>query len=264
MINKIKKFLKILNFLIFKKDNFFRSYFLNNEYFDKITSINKNNDFDKAHLLEHIDDFDKSLLQFYNVGPFNGQEIRTKLIENIINDYKPAYIVETGTFLGATTEFFSKFKTKIFTIESTQLFFIIAGTRLQKYKNIQLIRGDSSNIQRLLNLDNKKSFFYLDAHWTDNLPLNYELDYANTFEEIIVCIDDFKVMENENWEYDSYQGKSLSIENFPELNKFNIFFPNYPIENETGGKRGCVFLCRGKESYELLKNLKILKQYSEI
>ena len=50
-------------------------------------------------------------------GPFNGQRFRQALFHEVIDAVAPAAILETGTYLGATTELLADNGLPIFTIE---------------------------------------------------------------------------------------------------------------------------------------------------
>ena len=58
----------------------------------------------------------------------------------------------------------------------------------------------------------------------------------------MILIDDFKVETNTDWNFDSYDGFELSLDNLNiDLNNLNIYFPNYDISLD-GRQRGFVII----------------------
>jgi len=49
-------------------------------------------------------------------GPFNGQTYRRLLFDELVRRLKPAAIVETGTYIGTTTESMSATKLPVFSV----------------------------------------------------------------------------------------------------------------------------------------------------
>ncbi len=178
-------------------------------------------------------------------GPFgNMDKKRQEIIQNIITDFKPKLIVETGTLIGNTTEFFAQFSfAKVVSYEVSKLFFLIARNRLFKYKNCELILKDSS--EGILSNTNfsEKTFFYLDAHGYDfKLPIENEINHIKNFDNFVILIDDFKVDTNPEWSFDIYKGFELSLDNLNiDFNNLNIYFPNYDSSLD-GRQRGFVII----------------------
>src|SRR5262245_60667265 len=76
-------------------------------------------------------------------GPFNGQTARQALFVDIVMKTQPHAIVETGTFLGATTELLSQTGLPVFTIELNPRNYGFARARFWRRRNVNLLRGDS-------------------------------------------------------------------------------------------------------------------------
>jgi len=178
-------------------------------------------------------------------GPFgNIDKKRQEIVQNIITDFKPKLIVETGTLIGNTTEFFAQFSfAKVVSYEVSKFFFLIARNRLFKYSNCDLILKDST--EGILDNTNfsEKTLFYLDAHGYDfNLPLESELDHIKNFDNFVILIDDFKVENNNEWKFDSYDGFELSLDNLNiDFDNLNIYFPNYDSSLD-GRQKGFVII----------------------
>ena len=115
-------------------------------------------------------------------GPFNGQRSRQDLFHSLVERSAPIAIVETGTYLGTTTEFMAATGLPIFSVENNPRNFGYARARLWRSHNVHLLRGDSrAALRRLFDgplrcSGNHSLFVYLDAHWNNDLPLAEELE----------------------------------------------------------------------------------------
>ena len=109
----------------------------------------------------------------------------------------------------------------------------------------------------------KQLFFYLDAHWNDDLPLQEEIKIIfNNWPLSVIMVDDFKVPDDPDYIYDNYGiGKELSIEYLDTLSylNFSAFFPSKKGNSETGLKRGSVILVKDKDLVEKVKTFSSLK-----
>lgn len=108
-------------------------------------------------------------------------------------------------------------------------------------------------------------FFYLDAHWKDDLPLREELEIIfSHWARPIVMIDDFQVPDSD-YSFDDYgPGKTLNLDYLgPVISAHNIavFFPAVAASEETGVKRGCVVLCQQETGMEIEKSIATLLRY---
>jgi hypothetical protein len=90
------------------------------------------------------------------------------------------------------------------------------------------------------------AFFYLDAHWQEDLPLKQETDVIfSSWRNFVIMIDDFRVPADPGYGYDNYGlGKSLELRDFPfhEDPRVKVYFPAVPSAEESGRKRGCIVL----------------------
>jgi FkbM family methyltransferase len=97
----------------------------------------------------------------------------------IINSYKDKFdvdlLVETGTFLGDTVEFFkNKFET-VYSIELSDELSARAIKRFEADENVKIIQGDSGVVlNKLLDRLNKPAIFWLDGHYSSEFFLGDE------------------------------------------------------------------------------------------
>ena len=82
----------------------------------------------------------------------------------------------------------------------------------------------------------------------------------------IVCIDDFKVPDGQDWGYDGrdevFDNSELSLEYFKIVLSQSVFFPDYDLNHETGGKRGSIFIASKGICTEILSSQSNLKKYN--
>tara|TARA_B100000212_G_scaffold327251_1_gene290385 strand:- start:193 stop:990 length:798 start_codon:yes stop_codon:yes gene_type:complete len=261
-ISKISKRYRLIAFILFAKNNYFRNYLLNTKFFNEIKKITPKTNPDLVDFLENIKTLNNSFLQYYPSKPFNSQIKRTKIISSILDNYKPENIIETGTFLGSTTEFFAKYSDNVISVERSELYYLIASSRLQNYENIKLYNNDSAIFLKNYNLSDKTYFFYLDAHWGSGLPVKEELEQIFRIKNFIICIDDFKVPDGQDWGFDTYEEGELSIDYFDLIKSKSIFFPSYSLDEETGAKRGCIFISSKGSCEKILASQKEITKFN--
>ena len=206
---------------------------------DNLSRGYKNLSFD---ILDLITDDGPNYYDRIQLGPLNNQSLRTKLVDELLINFKPDLIIETGTFLGDSTEFFGNYS-KVLSVEKSKLYYLLSKSRFINNNVIEIKWGDSKDVLRNIKLFDNKIFFYLDAHWGQEMPLKDEIDFIiSNFKNYIICIDDFAVPNDSSWGYDIYDDVKLDI-NLINLNKeLYIFFPSYNASKESGEKRGTVFL----------------------
>lgn len=211
--------------------------------------------------------FDNSLGKEFG-GAFNGQTFRQSIFKDLIKTLPFEAIIETGTFRGATTEFMSEHsKLPVYTVEAESRIFHYAKLKLRRHKNIKISLGDSRDfICRLIedkSIPKNNVFFYLDAHWQEDLPLYKEVELiGNNWQNAVIMIDDFKVSDDAGYIFDDYgNGKRLSLEYLlPLLKDWSVFFPKASSEEETGLKRGSVVLV-SKSLEDKVKQIPSLRIY---
>jgi predicted O-methyltransferase YrrM len=183
-------------------------------------------------------------------GPMNGQRWRCLMFAELVHKTAPTAIVETGTYLGTTTEWLAAFQLPVFTCEAHRENYGFSKARLQATPNVRLVRSDSrAFLSQLLRgpLGDRPNLFYLDAHWNDDLPLAEELEiiFSRSLKSVVV-IDDFEVPGDPGYAFDDYgAGKALTaayISDTAERFDLHAYYPATPSTCETGAKRGCVVL----------------------
>jgi predicted O-methyltransferase YrrM len=199
--------------------------------------------------------------------PFNGQKIRIAIVNKIFASNKITRIYETGTFLGSSTLFMLKYKLPIHSCEISPYYYFIANDRLKKLKKIEINNSNSYDfLKTKLKKTNKMTFFYLDAHddYQKN-PLLKELEIIfENLSNFIILIDDFQVPHDYTYAYDSEGGNFLNlsyIKNFINKNGISIFFPKEKSSEETGLKRGSIYISKGIQAKKICNSINKLIKY---
>ncbi len=149
--------------------------------------------------------------------------------------------VETGTYIGHTTEVAAKlgFK-KIYTIELAKHYYETSKAKLALYKQIECILGDSQiELSKILDNINETALFWLDGHFSggdtgqgiDAVPLYKELEIIQKhhIKNHVLLIDDIRLLGNE-W-------RSLSLDGIKErclcINKdYKFTYENGHVHND--------------------------------
>ena len=117
--------------------------------------------------------------------------------------------IETGTYLGETTDFLSQFAAKVISIEPSSALALGAKKRFKNRNTISIVQGTSEDVLRevLIGLDkNSKNDinFWLDGHYSEGItylgkiecPVIQELEIIESFLEghceVTVLIDDVR------------------------------------------------------------------------
>ena len=193
-------------------------------------------------------------------GPFNGQKYRQRIFFDLLYYFPIKALVETGMYRGTTTALFGATSLPVYSAEIHPRYFAFSKLRfLFHADNVHPINSDSRPFLRALGADaavpKDDVFFYLDAHWEDDLPLREELEIIfKTWSRPIVMIDDFDV-PGSGYGFDDYgPGKTLNLDYIAPIvagSQLAVFFPAAGSSEETGAKRGTVLLCRESQSAEL-------------
>jgi hypothetical protein len=204
-------------------------------------------------------------------GPFNGQLSRQALFQEIIAKTQPHAIVETGTYFGTTTDLLAATGIPVYTIEADPYNFGFARARFWCRRNVRLLLGDSRETLRKLFAGPFSSgvwgsvlFFYLDAHWNDDLPLAEELDIVfSRCPSAIVMIDDFQVPFDAGYGYDNYGSEKALVAGYiaPAVSAHGLqtFYPSTYSGHESGARRGCVVVAKHRALVATLSSLSLLR-----
>jgi hypothetical protein len=189
------------------------------------------------------------------VRPMNGQQNRQEIVRSLAASVVFSRVLETGTYRGGTTRFLADtFDLPVGSVEAVPRYFAYAQHRIAGDRRISLSQGDSREFLRRQadRVATRPSgsppetiFFYLDAHWEDDLPLAEELRIiAGTWERAVVMIDDFEVPGDPGYGFDDYgEQKSLTETYLPRVvANWTRLYPAAPSDRESGARRGCVVL----------------------
>jgi hypothetical protein len=208
-------------------------------------------------------------------GPFNGQRSRQNLFRSLVERFAPAAIVETGTYLGTTTEFLAATELPIYSVESDPRNYGFASARFWRTRNVHLLYGDSRTALQMM-FDgplhwarNRSVFVYLDAHWGHDLPLAEELSIVfGACPNAIVMVDDFQVPFDKGYGFDDYGPcRTLTaelIEPIVAAHSLQVLYPSIPSVEETGARRGCVVISNDSVPLASLPLLRRLGEAIEI
>ncbi len=117
--------------------------------------------------------------------------------------FKPAYLVETGTYLGDMVYAMKDQFEKIYSIELSEKLHLKATKRFKNEDNINLLQGDSgSRLSEIVNELDGPALFWLDGHYSGGItalgakecPVPEELDaiFISKYPHIIL-IDDARM-----------------------------------------------------------------------
>ncbi len=203
-------------------------------------------------------------------GPFNGQAFRQRMFDELCTGIDFAAIIETGTYRGTTTAHLRQRTTiPVHSFELQPRDHGFARARLRKTRDLHLHREDSrEGIAALAGTPSRSEgpvFFYLDAHWEDDLPLREEVDLAFThWRQAVVMVDDFAVPDDPGYGFDDYgAGKALTLAYLgaAAADPVAVWFPACASRAETGAQRGCVVLARDAELIRRIDLLTTLRRW---
>lgn len=182
-------------------------------------------------------------------GPF-GFDITTALqIDFLIDSYGCDGIVETGCFLGDTTEYLANRypQLPIRTCDVVENHAAFTQHRVADRQNVTVFHGDSAALLPSLLCGLNRPLVYLDAHWLDKWPLRDELI---SIRDGVIAIDDFYI-GHDRFGYDHYDGEVCGPELVARaLPGTEVLFVGNPYADyrvpclQTGRRSGTGYLAR--------------------
>lgn len=99
--------------------------------------------------------------------------------KNTLNEYKKKYglnvLVETGTFMGDTVEYFKDRMKRIISIELAEDLAKRAQKRFENNQNIKIINGDSGKVLKdIVKEINEPILFWLNGHYSSEFLMGDE------------------------------------------------------------------------------------------
>ena len=138
----------------------------------------------------------------------------------------------------------------VFSCELARSYYLRSAVRLASYPNVRLFNKDSRSFLRDLfaeRHDWRMPFFYLDAHWNDDLPLPEEIILISQHHrDFVVFVDDFR-HPDPGYGYDRYpNGAEMTLDYLlPRLRSpqpLAFLVPSAPANIETGARRGTLIV----------------------
>lgn len=174
---------------------------------------------------------------------FHNDSILQHFLLSSLDFFRVVTFFEAGTFRGDSVIWLADKVQNIKTIscESEEYFYKRTLRRLSRIRmddRVRLINKSSPMAIKECfesGLLQEPALFWLDAHWNEYWPLTDELkEILRCCKSSILVIDDFKVPNNPQLEYDTYNGIENSLEYISPLfhsNSANVqldfLFPNY-------------------------------------
>jgi hypothetical protein len=172
---------------------------------------------------------------------FNGQFSKHRIFDDLCAAFSFQSFVETGANLGSTTRFLGRRGKPVYAVEIDKRLHDQAKELLRNEPQVHLELGESSEFLNTLTRNTlgeaDLTFFYLDAHWGDHLPLPEELNIIATHHaRAVVMIDDFKIEDDPGYGYDSYEsGQGITVGFLKEelrRHGWQVFFPVLPSAHD--------------------------------
>ena len=201
---------------------------------------------------------------------FNGQKKRARVFRGIDRKVPFENYVETGTFLGMTTDFLARRArtrdAQVYSCELNARYYAIANRTVGDLRNVNLEQANSVDFLRTLSpkLFQAKNFVYLDAHWYDYLPLRDELSILTGWPNSVVLIDDFKVPSDPRFAWDKYDDeREICLEHIAgTVGNSTVYFPNYPAPDERAAPRGYCVVAMSTPLQDVLDEIPLLKRHT--
>ncbi len=208
-------------------------------------------------------------------GPFNGQFIRQKIVLTVNARLDLQAVFEAGSYRGETTAFLAQqvacpvrsCELIAFLCEVTRLRLdelAASGTRRAAEVTIDNMDSRAFLVRRLPELaPGRPVFIYLDAHNTEDLPVEAECAIILAYgTPAVVMIDDVDVPDDPGFRTTGLrEGDFVTLDDVADvLPRFDgAFFPA-SSEGETGMRRGCLLLTTAPALTALLDGLPELRR----
>lgn len=202
----------------------------------------------------------------------NGQTARLEIAREIMELCGIGCVIETGTFLGSTTEWFAQFAVPVISVEIMDRNYGYARERLKGLANVALRHANSVDVLGELAREGHDralpTLFYLDAHWYEHLPLREELEIIfGNFDKAVILVDDFQVPDDPGYGYDDYgHGKALTLDYLKEVRMppLQLYFPRTAARWETGAKKGSLVATGDMELMAALDQAPLLRRWQPV
>jgi hypothetical protein len=182
-------------------------------------------------------------------GPMNGQRGRQDIVRTLIGLRPPTAVLETGTNLGTSTEYFAYLTgAPVWTCESQSVYYKAAQRKFRDNDSIHIWHGNSVDFLKQAvgdaSIPKNDVLFYLDAHWESYLPLREEVQLVTEhWQDPWILIDDFQVADDPGYVYADYgPGAALVLDYLERDSRWVPLYPAIRSADETGSKTGSVLL----------------------
>jgi hypothetical protein len=178
-----------------------------------------------------------------NKETFNGDYLTTETVLKLKDKYDINIVLETGTYLGDTTEWFSENFNKVYTFEIDNGYRNVAKTKCGE--NTEFLGNSIKELPSILESINERCLFFLDAHWGTPCPTPYELEIISRYSKTkpIILIHDFYNPNFPNMQWDTYGDFAYKWENIEKYIK--QIYPNDDYDcfyNDDRSKVGTIFI----------------------
>ncbi len=149
--------------------------------------------------------------------------------------------IETGTYLGVTTNYVKKYFKKLYSIELSETLANEAKKYFKNKKQVEILQGDSGLlIEKIVQNNTSKKLFWLDAHYSAGIteasadfghtPISKELEIVlnHWVDESVVLIDDARLFNGtDNYPHmkdlvEFVQSKNLKLKVFTDKDIIHI------------------------------------------
>lgn len=125
-------------------------------------------------------------------------EEKRKIIDGYRQRFSLSTMVETGTYLGDTIEYFSDKFSRLYSIELSEQLFADAVKRFAGRDHIRILQGDSGQVlQALVKEINSPALFWLDGHYSYKFFVGDRFITTAKGNKVTPVMDELKVLLND-------------------------------------------------------------------